>query len=71
MEEFTKAIGIDKNYGRAYMNRGIAYGKLGNSDKAAADFAHCCNIGFQEGCKASIQWATGGKMGGALEFSRD
>lgn len=67
IEDFSKAIAMDPNYGKAYMNRGIAYAKSGNGKKAAADFAQCCNIGFDEGCEASIQWI----MGGPLNFSRE
>jgi len=38
IEEYNKAIELDPKYVQAYSNRGVAYGYLGENDKALADF---------------------------------
>jgi Flp pilus assembly protein TadD len=52
IQDFSKAIELDPNYGKAYMNRGIAYLKSGNNEMAAKDFLTSCRMGFNDGCMA-------------------
>ncbi|MBI5892319.1 MAG: tetratricopeptide repeat protein, partial [Deltaproteobacteria bacterium] len=37
-EDFNKVIALDPNYAKAYYNRGLAYGKKGQHDRAIEDF---------------------------------
>ena len=36
---YTKAIEIDPNHFKAYLNRGFAFDKIGETDKAIADYS--------------------------------
>ena len=38
IEQFTRAIELDPNLGRAYINRALSYSKTGNHEMAATDF---------------------------------
>ena len=45
IQEYTKAINIDKNISISFVNRGIAHNKQGESDKACSDWYSACELG--------------------------
>lgn len=46
IDDFFKAIQINKNYAEAYYWCGVAYVKLGNDKKAQAYFARARELGY-------------------------
>jgi len=45
--DYTEAIRLDPNLALAYNSRGIAYQKIGEEAKAAADFVKAKQLGFE------------------------
>lgn len=52
IENFTKAIELNREFAAAYYYRGQVYYVVGQYDKAKADFQASCNLGIQPGCKS-------------------
>lgn len=48
MADFVKAIEINPNLAVAYYNRGNAYDRRGETDKAEADFKKAKELGYKE-----------------------
>lgn len=46
----TKAIGINREYGYAYLNRSNALAKLGRTDEATQDLRRACDLGIRQAC---------------------
>ena len=44
IEFYTKAIEIDNKHFKAYLNRGFAYDKIGETDKAISDYSRAVTI---------------------------
>lgn len=45
----SKAIDIKKDYAIAYLNRGVIYQKLGEKEKATADYQRTIDLGTNRG----------------------
>ncbi|MFM8923710.1 MAG: tetratricopeptide repeat protein, partial [Microcystis panniformis] len=53
--DFNQAIRLNPNLAGAYGNRGLAYGKLGESQKAIADLRKAVTLFQQQGDKTQAQ----------------
>ena len=47
IEDYSQAIRLDPQYAKAYYNRGIAYGNLGQQEIANRDFAKAKELGVE------------------------
>ena len=46
VDDFSKAILINRNYAKAYHYRGVTYANLGNEKKAQEDFEKARELGY-------------------------
>ncbi|NJD56297.1 MAG: tetratricopeptide repeat protein, partial [Nitrospirae bacterium] len=53
IEDFNRAIELNPGVGVTYHNRGLAYAWSGMKDKAIADLAKACKLGFQPSCESA------------------
>jgi len=58
LEDFNKAIELNRKLGVAYFNRGRIYWKEGRKDLADRDLQEACELGYKAGCDA-LHEATG------------
>jgi tetratricopeptide (TPR) repeat protein len=54
--DYTQAIQLDRNYSKAYYNRGLAYFNLNNMQKACEDFKISLNMGYEAAGKAVTEY---------------
>ena len=43
--EYSQAVGIDQSIATTFVNRGIAYSKTGQNDRACSDWRKACDLG--------------------------
>jgi len=48
--EYTRAISLAPSKTSAYVNRAVAYAKMGNISIALSDFQRACEMGDARGC---------------------
>ena len=52
LEDYSKAIELDQDNFKAYVQRGNLYLKTGDKGRAVSDFKKACDLGDKEGCNA-------------------
>jgi tetratricopeptide (TPR) repeat protein len=55
LEDFTKAIQLERDFAQAYLNRGIVHYELGYSQKADVDFHNAKNLYRVQGKEENYQ----------------
>jgi tetratricopeptide (TPR) repeat protein len=53
---FSAAIELRQQYDAAYVQRGAYYAKAGKKELAAADYRKACDLGNEEGCRATRRY---------------
>jgi tetratricopeptide (TPR) repeat protein len=64
LQDFSKAIELDRDYANAYYNRGNLYRSMGNKELAVADYQKACDLGHENACRALYQAAGGSNSTG-------
>jgi hypothetical protein len=68
---FATAIRLDPDYARAYLNRGMAYERIGNLQQAIEDFGKAINLEPDEGKNYYIRGVVHRRLGMAKEALHD